>query len=1024
MDAFSRSGGVWRRGGSRTARAALVLVAAVGLVLAACQSLPTTASLSRAAAAEAAGVTPAGSDVVGARAAAAGGVRAAAPPPGGLVESAPLYGLTEGDFSVGEDGSARYTVPLWQPPGRGEARVDLKLKYDSNAGNGPVGVGWTLDGLSSITPCPRNFAIDGRADGVHFDGTDAYCLDGNRLLPLATSGAEREFRTEKETFARIVGYGMGDGVPDSFRVWSKDGLISTYGEYNDSAKAQLRGLKLEEAGTPQDPTLEPESDTPVTVAWALNRVEDRNGNTATVEYELTSGDESTLWHAELLPKAVKYAPNRVVEFSYADRDDPIDTFIGGLHTRISKRLSRIRMSGGPHGGNAEVLRDYQLSYQNNSITGRSLLSEVREFDQDGVAKMPQTFLYARGSYDIDVRDTNVTVDGSDIKDNYRLTVGDVDGDGRDDLIYPDAENEWKMRLSTGTGFGPEQDSGIPNVSPDETSRIRPTDVDRDGRVDVMAEVQIAAPPGQPIDRKDLRLYTSNGEKFVATPVDVDEERADEEPEPVYFTDIDGNGTPDYLSATYDQEDGTEEGQGRWYYRLNTGKVPHARWQPTVVTDDTDPANIGLPLEAVDLDGDGKGWVARGDYADLNGDGLPDWIAPAYETVPEGEVDPEYALRVRVNSGNGLGPRTDSPQGYRPPVYSGTVTGQIPNSVRYADFDNDGADDLLVLYPSYPDDPPSEGAQLWVWRKKQFVKAPFAANVGFHTPNGMATAQPLDLNGDDLLDLVYFEDDNLVTRDGHLKVAIRKGEKPDLMTSGGILPIGQRVEIDYTTLADRTVVSPGQCDDSFPVICPQRGGSVVSEHRVANPEVEGSWSRFIHRWEGARSDVQGRGSLAFAKHIATGIDLATSTSTEYNNVTREGGTEGVPAVYPFAGLPKTVTTVVGTPGLPAYRKTVTNTHELRRLESGGHTVELAKSVETEYERPPDQSSWPAPFRIRTTDVDYDGFGNKTKVSKSTGFGRRTTVDTTYNNVEANWLIGLKRQSTVMAAHPVRPTVPSG
>ena len=86
-----------------------------------------------------------------------------------------------------------------------------------------------------------------------------------------------------------------------------------------------------------------------------------------------------------------------------------------------------------------------------------------------------------------------------------MVVADIDGDGRDDLLYrkvvsqervypKDAHNwqavmlKWFYRLSTGDNFGPEQEAGFPNdgivISPLPSSTNlytpRPLDIDGDG----------------------------------------------------------------------------------------------------------------------------------------------------------------------------------------------------------------------------------------------------------------------------------------------------------------------------------------------------------------------------------------------------------------------------------------------------------------------------------------------------------------------------------------------------------------
>src|SRR4051794_4783499 len=62
-------------------------------------------------------------------------------------------GRIDGAFSVTSDGAATYTVPLWVPEGRGSMKPNLALIYQSRGGDGPLGVGWSLGGLSSISRC-------------------------------------------------------------------------------------------------------------------------------------------------------------------------------------------------------------------------------------------------------------------------------------------------------------------------------------------------------------------------------------------------------------------------------------------------------------------------------------------------------------------------------------------------------------------------------------------------------------------------------------------------------------------------------------------------------------------------------------------------------------------------------------------------------------------------------------------------------------------------------------------------------
>jgi len=123
-------------------------------------------------------------------------------PPGGIVATQANSGWTEGAFSVSHEGAATYRLPLWVPAGRRGLQPSLSLNYSSQAGNGPVGVGWSLSGLSSITPCPRTTDRDSRNVQVSFDSHDVYCLDGQRLRPTDQDIlVEQEYRRESPSLA-------------------------------------------------------------------------------------------------------------------------------------------------------------------------------------------------------------------------------------------------------------------------------------------------------------------------------------------------------------------------------------------------------------------------------------------------------------------------------------------------------------------------------------------------------------------------------------------------------------------------------------------------------------------------------------------------------------------------------------------------------------------------------------------------------------------------------------------------------
>lgn len=128
-------------------------------------------------------------------------------------------------------------------------------------GNGLLGMGMSLTGLSAIHRCPRTVAQDGAKGGINFDANDRYCLDGARLITLVdgTDGQPNaEYRTEIDTFVRVVSYGVAGNGPAYWVVKNKNGETMEFGNTTDSR-------------------IEAQGKTSVRV-WALNKITDASQN--------------------------------------------------------------------------------------------------------------------------------------------------------------------------------------------------------------------------------------------------------------------------------------------------------------------------------------------------------------------------------------------------------------------------------------------------------------------------------------------------------------------------------------------------------------------------------------------------------------------------------------------------------------------------------------------------------------------------------------------------------------------------
>jgi hypothetical protein len=242
-------------------------------------------------------------------------------------------GKIPSEFSVSPSGAATYRIPVEVPPGVGGMEPKLALVYNSQAGNGPLGLGWSLEGLSAITRCPATMATDGLRGAITHTQQDRFCLDGQRLINVAGNyGAARsEYRTEIDSFSQIrvdsnviTYHGSGssgtvtvDNGPRSFTVKTKDGLTLEYGNSEDS-RVEAQGKSAVRV-------------------WALNRMTDVKGNYVRYFYQENNANGS---HRI---ERIEYGGLSSVLFEYASRPDTVLAYQAGSVMRISELLSSIKV---------------------------------------------------------------------------------------------------------------------------------------------------------------------------------------------------------------------------------------------------------------------------------------------------------------------------------------------------------------------------------------------------------------------------------------------------------------------------------------------------------------------------------------------------------------------------------------------------------------------------------------------------------------------------------------------------------
>jgi RHS repeat-associated protein len=755
-------------------------------------------------------------------------------------------GRTSGTFGVSQSGEAQYNIPIFTPPGAAGLAPQLSLVYGHRIQEGYFGIGWSLTGLTIISRCSATWAQNGYARDVRNDLQDKFCLSGNQLkLSSGTYGvAGSIYRTEIETFARITAYGSAGNGPAYFVVEQKDGLIYEYGNSTDS--------RIESVGQSS------------ALVWAVNKIRDRSGNEILFTYTEDSTNGSyrvnTIQYTRNTSAGVttpQYAVNFVYETVPVGEVD--SQYLAGSRIKRVTRVDRIEVTY-----NASTLvRRYELTYESSlSATYKSRLTTIQECGGSGSDCLsPTTINYQNATVGLAAAmPTSVVMP---VGNNVIWSL-DLNGDGRKDAVYPSSitsgSGVWMVAFANSTGgFNFPVNTGISNSN--YTNAI-PIDYDSDGRDDLLLPnysgstwwVALGSVSGlaTPINTGAPTTATGTGPNSVAA-------------------DIDGDGRQDLVWL---DKIGYAGGDAiRYRLRLNAGGFSS-----------TASVYVG-PMPANSIIDKAFSW-GTGQRTpvlvpDFNGDGRADitWRRVDREIVDTPPWTYFYYLQAQITGGalfvsgvdsaiqpqfadfNGDG-RTDvlyrvggSPKvSYSTGTYfSGQVavpvTSQLSLAFNVLDWDGDGSDDILTTH--------NTTGNLHVIRSTgdAFVSpvdvGTFAASASSFTVG--------DFNGDTQDDLAYKDGAGTWT------IRLRSGVVPDLVTSI-IDGFGVSAAFTYAPTATYSNYVP-TTGAVFPV--QELAGSflVVSNVQASNG-IGGTFNLQNYTYEGARVDLQGRGSLGFAKRSWT------------------------------------------------------------------------------------------------------------------------------------------------------------
>ena len=621
------------------------------------------------------------------------------------------------------NGTPSYNVTIPVPPGIAGMAPNISLLYSGSAVNGPVGLGWTLQGISMITRCAGNKRVDGYARRVDYTSNDKLCLDGQRLIQTTDSGVVvnsgvvnpgltnpfqendsmgggglvREYRTEKDIYARIRGYGASGGNaangPAYFKVWTKSGQIFEYGvNTNAASNATITA-----------------SGRQLAVAWPVSRISDTVGNYLDFQYEQrdipwgsglaanmpSSGHEWNLVEIRYTGTAAQSPMNRLV-FGYEDRvetpnaaQDRTEAYHQGSKVVSLRRLTSIRTyvswpTDKPV-TTAIPVKTFKLTYENGPITQRSRLKTITECaGVDSTKCFPATtFNYAQGGAIKFSANSNFksgllsTLPMTSVGGEFGALTGTFFGSGRADILrwgndaalnalYRNVGNGSFAGVAVANAGGPFNLVGQRMFSTDGCYTATAIDFNGDGLTDILRVMKPVTLSGTSCGTVRNLLFKSNGDgsfttiDLTAAGIDFSQSTADV----TVNRPCAPNVTCDFEDPTYTRKEGRNyhlmDVNGDGLIDIVTTMLPgyNRKFEWDIPTDDALCAAVVCTRVYVGTQAGGfmeaatnlrnhavyaqpitdvsKQFWARPYVADINGDGLSDLLVDSGRWVSRGD----------------------------------------------------------------------------------------------------------------------------------------------------------------------------------------------------------------------------------------------------------------------------------------------------------------------------------------------------------------------------------------------------
>lgn len=934
-----------------------------------------------------------------------------------------------GTFSPGNNGVGRWNLPLVVPPGIGGTSPRLSIQLSTDGGNGILGQGGLLGGLSVISRCVKTLAQDGINKSITKTHDDAYCLDGRRLVLVSGSyGApDSEYRTEIESFTKVLAQSFVDQTgPEYFEVYHPDGSQTIYGIDDAAIVDPSSGAILE---------------------WRISSYQDVNGNRIDYEYVNLTDSQGR----EKLLSSVHYGGNDQagtsnfinVYFDYQERPDARYGYLLGAPVKMSMLLQAVRIE---HAG--RNVRSYSISYENSTATRQSRMSSVRECASDGSCYPATKFIYA----DDDTNWRNVensiaepaklhTVDGQP-----RGVLADINSDGRVDWLISVVEDDGTEVVETWLG-GPE--GWVYDVAwqvpvflfdyaygPHGLATAQFAEVNGDGWVDIIEAFETKS-----VTVKNVWINTGQGwtldasyelpDVLVSTKADVDGEGR------LILADINRDGRDDLLVSTKSSDGSITQ---RAWVNNGSGWSVETNWTPPSKHVDYslgDQAVVSATLLDVNSDGlvdwvqtidepaangnavwlnIGNGWQMVPDYTlptpltvcssdnecvaeaitvDLNGDDLLDIVRAV------SRLDGSYVSQAWLNSGSNW--LESSVYALPEPIIRQTSSNRVETLGAVTDLNGDAIPEFIhsyidpggnVVYREWTMHP-SGG---WVENFASGVPTPLFQH--FTEAVNVALTDSADLDGDGIAEIFVSHQGRIF--EAYQRNAIANGDAPGTLKSI-VNGLGFTTEIQYGVSTDKGIYLPVEINDSlYPAVADNSPKLLISS--VVSSDGMGGFYAVDHEYGEFRRHAQGRGGLGFSWH--TMIDQRSNIVLQ--TVARQD--------FPYIGMAESITREFedGLGGVTRLGSSLITYSSMKVNDNATVFPYVEESQNLSYDLDGNL------FSIKNIENTYDFFGNVTMSVESLSNGSEvyTTVKSTiYDNyTTGSWILGLPVQVTITSTNP--------